>query len=89
MPDFEKIPTRVVAVNFTEVVNDPTRTNADLIVSWIKSFGGHAYAKNGYLHITTTEGMMRANEGDWIIKGVEDEFYPCKPSVFAKTYRPI
>lgn len=36
--------------------------------------------------IKTLEGEMRANEGDWIIKGVNGEFYPCKPDIFEKTY---
>lgn len=38
------------------------------------------------LIITTLEGNMRANEGDWIIKGVKGEFYPCKPDIFEATY---
>ncbi len=38
------------------------------------------------MHIETLEGTMRADPGDWIIRGVEGEFYPCKPDIFAKTY---
>lgn len=38
------------------------------------------------LLIETLEGTMEAAVGDWIIRGVEGELYPCKPSVFAKTY---
>jgi hypothetical protein len=41
------------------------------------------------LKIKTLEGVMLADKGDWIIKGVEGEFYPCKPSVFAATYEPV
>ncbi len=36
--------------------------------------------------IETLEGTMRADEGDWIIRGVKGEFYPCKPDIFAATY---
>lgn len=36
--------------------------------------------------IETLEGQMRADPGDWIIRGVKGEFYPCKPDVFAETY---
>lgn len=36
--------------------------------------------------IPTSEGDMRCSPGDWIIKGVNGEFYPCKPDVFAQTY---
>lgn len=36
--------------------------------------------------IHTLEGVMHADHGDWIIKGVNGELYPCKPDVFEKTY---
>ena len=36
--------------------------------------------------IQTLEGVMTANVGDWIIKGIKGEFYPCKPDIFEKTY---
>jgi hypothetical protein len=39
--------------------------------------------------IKTLEGDMRADIGDYIIKGVKGEFYPCKPDVFAATYDPV
>lgn len=41
------------------------------------------------LLINTLEGLMRASIGDWIIKGVNGELYPCKPDVFEKTYEPV
>jgi hypothetical protein len=40
----------------------------------------------GTLSINTLEGTMTAVEGDWIIKGVKGEFYPCKPDIFEATY---
>lgn len=40
------------------------------------------------LVIPTSEGYMRASLGDWIIKGVKGEFYPCKPDIFEATYEP-
>lgn len=39
-----------------------------------------------FIEISTLEGIMRASEGDYIIKGVQGEFYPCKPDIFAETY---
>ncbi len=39
--------------------------------------------------ISTLEGVMTAADGDWIIKGVEGELYPCKPGIFAATYEPV
>lgn len=38
------------------------------------------------MRIETLEGPMLANLGDWIIKGVQGEFYPCKPLIFEATY---
>ena len=38
------------------------------------------------VNIETLEGSMRVSPGDWIIKGVNGEFYPCKPDIFEKTY---
>ena len=39
-----------------------------------------------YMLIPTHEGTLRASMGDWIIRGVHGEVYPCKPEVFALTY---
>ena len=39
-----------------------------------------------WIEISTLEGVMKAEYGDWIIKGVKGEFYPCKPDIFEATY---
>lgn len=39
--------------------------------------------------INTLEGIMKAAIGDWIIKGVKGEFYPCKPDIFRATYEEV
>ncbi|MBZ9894220.1 hypothetical protein LB545_07665 [Mesorhizobium sp. BR1-1-6] len=39
--------------------------------------------------IGTLEGTMRADIGDWIIRGVKGEFYPCKPDIFEAIYEPV
>ena len=39
--------------------------------------------------LPTLEGEMLASVGDWIIKGVQGEFYPCKPDIFEQTYEPV
>ena len=41
---------------------------------------------SGMIHIPTLEGVMKAAPGDWIIRGIKGEFYPCKPDIFARTY---
>ena len=42
-----------------------------------------------HITIVTLEGNMKAMPGDWIIKGVNGEFYPCKPDIFEKTYEKV
>ena len=39
--------------------------------------------------IQTLEGVIYASPGDWVIKGVNGEFYPCKPDIFDKTYEAV
>lgn len=39
--------------------------------------------------IATLEGTMEASPGDWIIRGVQGEFYPCKPDIFEATYEKV
>ena len=41
------------------------------------------------LKIKTLEGTMLATQGDYIIKGIMGEFYPCKPDIFEQTYEPV
>jgi hypothetical protein len=44
---------------------------------------------DGAIYIKTLEGEMRVDAGDWIIRGIKGEFYPCKPDIFAATYEPV
>lgn len=44
---------------------------------------------SGELHIETLEGTHHASIGDYIIKGLKGEFYPCKPDVFVQTYEEV
>ena len=45
--------------------------------------------KQGYIEIKTLEGIMKASFGDYIIKGIKGEFYPCKPYIFQATYEEV
>jgi hypothetical protein len=60
------------------------------IAKWMEKSGRSNAVEVGYLtpgmSIQTLEGCMSASPGDWIIKGVEGEFYPCKPDIFEATY---
>ena len=69
-----------------------------LLVEWINGHGGSAHYKTGKrgheiadqrIEIATLEGPITASFGDYIIKGVLGEFYPCKSDVFAKTYKAV
>lgn len=51
--------------------------------------GGNGHVRDNappYLLVKTLEGVMRADQGDWIIKGIQGEFYPCKPDIFKDSY---
>jgi len=59
------------------------------IRDWVQAFGGKCTeqcALGIVFGIQTLEGDMLARIGDWIIKGINGEFYPCKPEIFEKTY---
>lgn len=78
---FRKLPVVIEAIQFT-------MNNADEIIAWAAR---HLYTINRtqfptILSIETMEGDMEAHVGDWVIKGVVDEFYACAPSVFEQTY---
>lgn len=71
--------------------------NFDEVMNFMQEFHGHKRAyedaeegaiKSGIISIRTLEGVMSASTNDWIIKGVQGEFYPCKPDIFEKTYEP-
>ena len=62
--------------------------NAPIEPSGKNFYIDHSKVKGG-LVIKTLEGEHLANIGDWIIKGVAGEFYPCKPDIFDKTYEKV
>ncbi len=47
------------------------------------------YAETDLGSIKTLEGIMTVEVGDWIIKGVQGEFYPCKPDIFSESYEAV
>jgi len=51
--------------------------------------GNVRYPEDDCMLIRTLEGEMRAEPGDWIIRGVKGELYPCKPDIFERTYEPV
>ncbi len=86
MPKFRKKPIIVDAKQWNTI-------NALEIVKWSDghvqphiAYEGNTAVETNYLAVATLEGTMLADKGDWIIKGVNGEFYPCKPDIFVKTY---
>lgn len=55
---------------------------------WLQDHRVTADHNEQTLKIATLEGVMTAASGDWIIRGVKGEIYPCKPDIFAATYEP-
>jgi hypothetical protein len=71
--------------------------NGGEIVVWINGQGGDASmrggpsggSRGGSVLIETLEGTMQASVGDYVIRGVKGEFYPCKADIFDATYEPV
>ena len=57
-----------------------------IITFFKESYPSGAAYEPYYAMIPTLEGRMRADMNDWIIKGVQGEYYPCKPDIFEQTY---
>ena len=74
---YRKRPLVVEAVHFVG------KESGDFIVGWANA----EWVENGRaLLIQTLEGDLRADHGDWVIRGAKGEFYPCKADIFAMTY---
>lgn len=76
---YQKKPVVIEAVQW-----DGTDKSLGEIVYWMDSEVMNL--DDGKLGIETLEGIMEAFVGDFIIKGIKGEFYPCKPDIFEKTY---
>ena len=84
---YRKKPVVIKAVQWTgdngEEINNFCGNNATFITSCL---GNVVFC---CLSIETLEGIMHVSTGDYIIKGVNGEFYPCKPDIFEKTYEEV
>ena len=81
---FRKKPVIIEAVQFTaDTINEAAAFCGGDIDEPVNEF-----SPKRSIIIHTLEGNMRADEGDWIIRGIQHEHYPCKPDIFAKTYEP-
>lgn len=92
MPKFRKKPVTIEAIQWTgenlaEVLEFTGKhPNWGKWFDSFEEYEAHVNAHDKIFKIKTLEGTHEASPGDWIIKGVEGEFYPCKPRIFATTY---
>jgi len=88
MKKYRKLPVVIEAVQIMDSTFDALHPNPE----HIRSVDGCkvVYVQHKRIvEIETLEGIMTAQIGDWIIRGVNGELYPCKPDIFEKTYEPI
>ena len=88
---FRKKPVVIEAMQF-----DGSEESADELIDWIyplfdgiSAVGDIENAHGWTLYIDTPEGEMECSAGDYIIKGVAGEFYPCKEEIFHLTYEEV
>lgn len=89
MPKFRKLPVVIEAILYDwDESNEPQGMDEaqDAVADFME---GNLSAIGEILEIETLEGTMDAVKGDYIIKGIAGEFYPCKPDIFAKTYEQV
>ena len=86
MAKYRKKPIEVEAVQFTRKNIDEVIkfTNNQIEITTEKRLNGIMFGE-----IETLEGIMKVNENDYIIKGINGEFYPCKPDIFEETYEKV
>ena len=80
---FRKKPVVIEAVQY-----DGTEESADAICKWAAPAQYIGFVRK-YLCIKTLEGDLTVSEGDYVIKGIKGEFYPCKPDIFEATYEEV
>ena len=87
MPKFRKKPVVIEARLF----NSEDLNTQERLADWCKGklCGIMLPAEYRVIKINTLEGEIEASYGDWIIKGVKGEFYPCKPDIFELTYEEV
>lgn len=90
MPQFRKKPVVIEAVQWTGKRIEPEATPwiVEATSKGTPDTAGCIMRIGDTVHIGTLEGIMIASPGDWIIRGVKGEIYPCKPDIFAATYDP-
>lgn len=76
-------------VEIEAMLYDGTTTRCEEIHAWCGFQHDPEAGCDSGIYIETLEGRMLASVGDYIIRGVQGEFYPCKPDIFEATYEPV
>ena len=84
MQKYRKRPVVIEAIKYESENGEPLDFVQDAIVDFVNA--NLEIDPCGSICIPTLEGVMMASVGDYIIKGVKGEFYPCKPDIFEATY---
>ena len=80
---FRKKPVVIEAMQFTE-------NSKNQVFSWVTCSCYADFSDDKpVLVISTLEGDMTVSLGDWVIKGLQGEFYPCKPEIFEQSYEEV
>lgn len=87
---FRKKPVVIEAVEVNDLIACSIQ-RATLLPAWAHDayHAGVLRVNDASVSIRTLEGEMRGERGDWIIRGVKGELYPCKPDIFAATYERV
>lgn len=89
MPQYRKKPVVIEAVQWKgEALSDSKELRSFLFSGKDTPYSISQY-EDDVLVVRTLEGEMLAKPGDWIIRGVAGELYPCKPEIFEATYQPM
>lgn len=91
MAIYRKKPVVIEARQF-ETNNEVNSPHMDSLVNWMNQGCGVkpiSHHDGTLIYIHTLEGTMTSCIGDFIIKGINGEFYPCKPDIFHKTYEVV
>ena len=76
--------------NLREILNFTGKSPKwDEYFKTLEEYENYVKTSGNIFKIFTLEGVMEASVGDWIIKGINGENYPCKPDIFNKTYERI
>ncbi len=91
MPSFSKKPVVIEAERVGKLLHGIDTAGRASLPEWVDDAVAKGVVELGAvsIRVKTLEGEMIADLGDWLIRGVKGELYPCKPDIFAATYEAV